>query len=79
MSPDELRALSVKLEDETMYDSIPTIERIYQTTDSGAYECPWPTCVVVRRDPVVMWRHVHFGMHGKSFGRTFEEVTSAAE
>jgi hypothetical protein len=72
----DLRALSVNLEAKTGFDSIPTIERIYARNEAGAppYDCPFPHCAATRRDPVEMWRHVHFGRkHPLSFG-----VTNAA-
>lgn len=59
------RALSEDWEQQTGYDSIPTIERVYERTPAGAFCCPWPRCGVVRRDSVAMWRHVHTG-HGNN-------------
>jgi hypothetical protein len=49
---------SLRIERETGLDSIATIERVYGRTDSGAYECPWPSCSTVRHDPVKMWDHI---------------------
>lgn len=51
--------LSVAWEDESGYDSIPTIERVYDRTPSGAYLCCWPGCKVARRDAGALWVHVH--------------------
>ena len=56
--------LSVMWEKATSYDSIPTIQRIYDRTDSGAFRCPDPDCPFVRRDAVAMWEHVHGARHG---------------
>jgi hypothetical protein len=55
----ELVELSLDRERVTGEDSIPTIERVYDRTESGAYCCPWPECRTVRHDPVKLWRHVH--------------------
>ena len=41
------------------YDSIDTIERVYEQTRGGAYVCMTPGCSFARRDPEAMWRHVH--------------------
>jgi hypothetical protein len=75
-----LRALSMDLEAVTGADSIPTIERIYRRNgpEDGSrpsvYECVFPDCTAVRRDPIAMWRHVHFSRkHGLSFGVTTPE------
>lgn len=71
-----LRAISLELEEETGYDSIPTIERTYLDLDErDVYECPFPDCSLVRRDSVAMWKHVHFSRkHGLSFGRSLEHL-----
>jgi len=58
-----VEAMSLRLEQETGYDSIPTIRRVYDRTDAGAYICCFPDCGVARRDAIVLWRHVHFGPH----------------
>lgn len=62
--------LSLRLEAETGYDSIPTIVRIYDRTGpSGRYVCPFPTCDTTISGAERMWRHVHFSRkHGLSFG-----------
>ena len=77
MNHEELRELSIRLEHKTGYDSIPTIERIY-VDDFGSkrlYACVWPRCAYRCQDSGVMWRHVHFGPHGLSFGvKTPEEA-----
>ena len=62
--------LSLAWEEQTGYDSIPTIERVYERTgrgrtDSGAYKCVWPKCGFARRDSVALWRHVHTA-HGSN-------------
>lgn len=55
------RELSVRLERDTGYDSIPTIERLYyDPDDEGRYLCPFPRCPTVRKSAESMWRHVHF-------------------
>ncbi len=61
----EERALSLKWEKQTGYDSIPTIERVYERTAKGAYVCVWPACRFARHDAVALWRHVHTA-HGPS-------------
>jgi hypothetical protein len=43
----------------TAHDSIATVERVYDRTPSGAFQCPFPDCDFVRRDAEAMWRHVH--------------------
>lgn len=79
MEQHELRALSLRLELDTGCDSIPTIERVYDRTLRGAYECPHPGCRLARMQAAEMWRHVHFGPHGLSFGvRTPEEIEEEA-
>lgn len=70
-----LDLLSVDLEQETGFDSIATIERVYNRSDSGSIVCCYPDCRYSRRDPVAIWWHVHFGPHGLSFdARTPEEL-----
>jgi hypothetical protein len=67
---DALVALSVRLEDETGYDSIPTIEMGY-SGKPGVYLCPFPDCEFAHRNAVEMWKHYHFSAkHGLSFGRS---------
>jgi hypothetical protein len=73
----DLVALSVRLEEQTGYDSIPTIERVYDRYPNGSYACCWPDCGRRTREAVAMWRHVHFQSHGLSFDRTWEEVTAS--
>jgi hypothetical protein len=58
-----LRKVALAYEDETGYDSIDTIESVYECTEAGAYLCPYPHCKVARHDPLQMWFHVHGG-HG---------------
>lgn len=56
---------SLAWEASTGADSIATIERVYDRhADSGAYRCCWPECSFSRRDPEVLWRHVH-SAHGR--------------
>ena len=47
------------------YDSIKTIERIYDVTGNGAYVCIHPGCAFARKDSAKLWRHVHT-KHGKN-------------
>lgn len=61
-------ALSLRLEKETGYDSIPTIERVYEATDTGRICCVWPGCKFRSLEAEDVWRHVHFGKHGLAFG-----------
>lgn len=58
----ELEQLSVALEDDTGFDSIPTVERLYDGV------CCFPDCEFHRSDPAALWEHVHFSRkHGLSF------------
>lgn len=78
---DDWEALSLLLEQATGYDSIPTID-IHYFKDSGVGECVWPGCRFRRRDALALWRHVHFGPHGRSFGEganTYAELCALAE
>lgn len=59
LSPEDLRALSLRHEAETGCDSIATVERAYDRSPAGAILCPWPTCAFRRRDPVLVWLHAH--------------------
>lgn len=61
MRPDkhQLEAISRAWEDKTGYDSIATIERVYERRPSGAYVCVWPKCSFARKDSATLWRHVH--------------------
>jgi hypothetical protein len=62
---EQLIAISLAWEKQTGNDSIPTVERIYDRSDSGAIKCVYPGCSFTRRDAVLVWRHVHTG-HGNS-------------
>lgn len=75
--------LSIKLEVETGFDSIPTIEEHYRHEPwndetctykwDGKYECVMPSCGVIRHTAEAMWRHVHFTddeLHRPAFGVT---------
>lgn len=59
----DLEVISVAWERQTGYDSIATIRRVYPQAPSGAYQCVWPHCKVVRKDAAKLWKHVHTG-HG---------------
>lgn len=61
----DIRAISLDWEERTGYDSIDTIERIYDRSNSGAYLCVWPRCAFSRKDAVALWRHVHTS-HGEN-------------
>lgn len=88
LTNEELRSLSKRLEDTYGDDSIPTIETHYlrgEHDEPGApFLCAYSRpltmgqhdCRYRRRDPVVMWLHVHFTGHGLSFvgGTTPERV-----
>lgn len=56
--------ISLAWEAETGCDSIDTIQRLYYTTNGGAFLCCWPGCSFARRDPAALWIHVH-SAHGK--------------
>lgn len=73
-SYDEIVAESVRGERQTGADSIPTIERVYETNSAGNYCCPFPGCEFVRNDAVAMWRHVHGPAH---HGPSYRRVDSA--
>lgn len=61
--------LSLKLEKETGYDSIPTIEENYERDQFARIECCFPWCGATRRTAEAMWRHVHFSEeHNRPFG-----------
>ena len=65
MKPDIAECLSLAWEAATGADSIPTIERMYDRTHTGAYLCVFPDCRFARRDPETVWRHVH-SAHGRN-------------
>jgi hypothetical protein len=56
---EHLVAISVAREKQTVCDSIPTIERVYDRTANGAFICVWPKCSFSRRDAAKLWRHGH--------------------
>lgn len=51
--------ISLDWEEQTGYDSIPTIERVYDRTTRGGYMCVYPKCSFARLDSIAVWRHVH--------------------
>lgn len=65
---------SLKLEQKTGYDSIPTIIRMYAEDVNGVLECVYPRCHFKRHDAEQMWFHVHAGKHGQSFGLTRNQI-----
>lgn len=76
------RTLSLALERETGYDSIPTIETHYQDYDRpGRYVCCFPDCGTRTRTAERMWLHIHFAVkHGRPFGaKSPEELATQAE
>jgi hypothetical protein len=93
LSREELYALSVELERRCGADSIPTVESHYLTGEtvqnaptfmccySAASTMGAESCLMRRRDPVAMWRHVHFTGHGLTWAgcRTPEQVAQALE
>lgn len=56
----DARRLTRFWEDELGFDSIYTIERVYEQAETGAYVCPWPDCGFRRHGARDMWNHVHF-------------------
>lgn len=91
LSRDELVELSVALQQVGLGgDSIPTVQSHYlRDEESGTYECCYSSastmgqhdCRFRRRDPVAMWRHVHFTGHGLTWAdcRTPEQAKAALE
>lgn len=78
---EDWEALSLRLEQATGYDSIPTIEGHY-STGTGTFRCVFPGCKFTRSNPYDLWRHVHFSAnHGPSFGvsTTYDELCVLAE
>lgn len=81
MTDDELIALSLRLEAETGYDSIPTVETFRRVgshigdDNTGLIHCCFPGCRVKGSDVIGMWRHWHFSKHGLSFGKSWKEMT----
>lgn len=71
----DLVELSVQLQDETGYDSIPTIEAMYHG------QCVFPDCDFGSKSPEKMWKHVHFARkHGRSFEASLDDlIASRAE
>lgn len=71
---EEIRAHSLAEEERTGADSVDTIERMYDRTYGGAIWCVFPDCEFARRDPIAMWRHVHFGPKHRSVRVRIQEV-----
>lgn len=59
MSKPDTETVSVAWERATGADSIDTIRRVYHVRPDGKYECCWPDCLVARKNPATLWRHVH--------------------
>jgi hypothetical protein len=60
----DLVTLSVEIEADGGWDSIPTIDRMYRWPDEdSACRCVMPGCEFRRHDPVEMWKHVHVSGH----------------
>lgn len=70
-SPDYVRRWSRLAEVLTGYDSIATVEHLYEDVKRpGVYVCVFPGCSLRRRSAEAMWRHVHGSRkHGFSFAR----------
>jgi hypothetical protein len=69
MKQHDVVELSVILEEQTGYDSIPIIERLYAKTTRGHIKCCFPDCKYRTPNPADMWVHIHFTQtHGLSFG-----------
>lgn len=64
---------SLEVEESDGWDSLDTMATNYPSTDSGAIRCPFPRCGFARHDPCAMFKHVHFGPHGRSYGVTLQE------
>lgn len=47
------------------FDSIPTMEEVYEQTPGGAYVCIHPGCKFARKDTLKLWVHVHGPAHGQ--------------
>jgi hypothetical protein len=76
LTDSELRLMSVVYEEATGADSVSTIERGYERSPSGIYECCYPRCRFRRRDPVKLWLHVHGRAHRteRDSARLFAEI-----
>lgn len=71
---DAIRDRSVDIEEGEGWDSLATMETNYATDDdTGALICPFPDCRLRRHDPKVMFKHVHFGPHGNSYGMGIDD------
>ncbi|HEX2242431.1 MAG TPA: hypothetical protein VHK27_04075 [Gammaproteobacteria bacterium] len=80
--PEDLRFLSLKLEEKTGYDSIITIEQSYEVdvqvtetvSKSGKtrkskqkrFVCCFPDCNFKAKFAATMWRHIHFGLQAQN-------------
>lgn len=87
LTDDQLRLLSVRIERETGFDSIPTIEQHY-SDDDGYFACVFPGCRRRTRTSARMWRHVHWehnDEHGQALRRkhigpvAFQDLTMDIE
>lgn len=83
LTVEQLRAISLALEESTGFDSIPTIELHYRTSTRSPHRqdrgfgCVFPTCVHRTATATMMWKHVHFGRkHGLSFGVKWADLTA---
>lgn len=58
----DLYSISMRLEDITGFDSIRTVKTHYGVDKIclPPYACTYPWCKFHRRDPQLMWQHVHF-------------------
>ena len=74
---DRINDRSVRIEYTEGWDSLHTMATNYpMDDDTGATLCPFPRCGFRRHDPRAMFRHVHFGPHGNSYGMTLKQFAA---
>lgn len=59
MSREDIDEMTLKLEELTGHDSVPTITTHYEDQFTSTFMCPFPACSFRRASPVEMWIHVH--------------------
>jgi hypothetical protein len=65
---------SLQIEVEQGWDSLETMATNYPTDErTKAIICPFPKCGFRRHDPRSMFKHVHFGPHGLTYGLTLHD------
>lgn len=73
LDEEQVRTESLRLEAETGFDSLDTVERVYASVDDdGRFDCPFPGCRTKTRKALRMWHHVHFVHTPHSFGASFK-------